>query len=169
MTVREAKNKLFFEFEYSTELFKESTIDKYKDYYQRILMSAMQNGKSAISDMKIVPKHELSLKYEKLNATNVTYPGHMTVYNLVDERARRHPEKIALWFEGKEMTYAELQEKSNQLAHSLRNSGISRGSIVGIMLEHSFEAVTAILAIMKTGAAYLPIDPEYPKERINFF
>ncbi|MFU2107363.1 amino acid adenylation domain-containing protein [Paenibacillus larvae] len=168
LTVREAKNKLFFEFEYSTELFKESTIDKYKDYYQRILMSAMQNGKSAISDMKIVPKHELSLKYEKLNATNVTYPGHMTVYNLVDERARRHPEKIALWFEGKEMTYAELQEKSNQLAHSLRNSGISRGSIVGIMLEHSFEAVTAILAIMKTGAAYLPIDPEYPKERINF-
>lgn len=168
LTVREAKDKLFFEFEYSTELFKECTIEKYRDYYQHILKSAIQNGQTAISDIEIVPKQELSQTYAQLNATYEEYPEHKTVFNLIDEQALQHPEKTALLCEGKEMTYAQLKEKSDQLAQSLRNSGVSRGSIVGIMLEHSFEAVVAILAVMKTGAAYLPIDPEYPEERINF-
>ncbi|MFB6367481.1 amino acid adenylation domain-containing protein [Paenibacillus elgii] len=168
LTVREAKHKLFFEIEYSTELFRESTIQRFGEYYGHLLQAVMHNRTAAISELELLPEQELRRIYGRLNNVRTPYPEQQTIAGLIEERARKHPDKTALWCKGESMTYAELSRKSNQLAQTLRNRGAGRGRMVGVMLEHSFEAVIAILAVMKSGAAYVPIDPEYPEERIRF-
>ena len=91
-----------------------------------------------------------------------------TIHELFEEQAERTPENIALVFEGKTMTYRQLNAKANQLARKLRYKGVRKGSIVGIMVERSFEMIIGIMGIMKAGGVYLPLDPTYPKERIKY-
>ncbi len=102
------------------------------------------------------------------NQTQSDYPKDKTLIELFEEQVRNNPENIALIYADQQLTYRELNEKSNQLARVLRAKGVKRDQIVGLMVERSIEMLIGIWAILKAGGAYLPIDPDYPQERINY-
>src|SRR5260221_2935408 len=96
------------------------------------------------------------------------YPKDKTIHELFEEQVSKTPHNTAVVFEDKSLTYEELNERSNQLAHYLRKRGVTPDTLVGICVERSLEMVIGILGILKAGGAYLPLDPEYPKDRIRF-
>jgi amino acid adenylation domain-containing protein len=103
-----------------------------------------------------------------LNDTTVNYPKEKSLHQLVEESAAQYPDKIALSFHHTTLTYTELNNTANKLAQELLKKGIKTGDIIGIALDRSAELIIALLAVLKTGAAYVPLDPEYPKDRIEF-
>ena len=102
------------------------------------------------------------------NATGVAYPGDRLIHHLFEEQAERTPDATAVVFEGRPLTYGELNARANRLARHLRGLGLGSDARVGVLLERSLEMVVALLAVLKAGAAYVPIDPEYPRERVAF-
>jgi amino acid adenylation domain-containing protein len=103
-----------------------------------------------------------------LNNTKANYPKERSLHQLIEESAVKYPDKIALSFHHTALTYTELNNTANRLAHDLLKKGIKTGDIIGIALDRSAELIISLLAILKTGAAYVPLDPEYPKDRIEF-
>ncbi|MBS4162636.1 AMP-binding protein, partial [Klebsiella pneumoniae] len=102
------------------------------------------------------------------NDTAADYPKDSTIHQLFEEQAKRTPEQIAVVFEEEKLTYRALNERSNQLAGLLRELGVTPNKIVGVMAERSAEMIIGIMAVLKSGGAYLPIDPEYPEDRIKY-
>ena len=103
-----------------------------------------------------------------LNETAATYPKDKTLVDLIEEQVVKTPESIAVVFEQQQLTYLRLNERSNQLAHYLRCKGVTAETLVPICLERSPEMIIAILGVLKAGAAYVPIDPQYPADRIGY-
>ncbi|ADL52332.1 non-ribosomal peptide synthetase [Clostridium cellulovorans] len=103
------------------------------------------------------------------NSTEVPVANERLVYEYFEENAKKYPDKVALFFKGESLSYKEVNEAANQLANKLVADGVKPDDIVGIMLERSFEMIISILAILKAGAAYLPIDPRHPKDRIEYY
>ena len=121
-----------------------------------------------IEDINIVTPDDKELILNKFNDTFMEYPHDKTVVNYFEDQVEKNPNNIALIFQRKNMTYAELNAKVNSLARYLNSYGIGKGSIVGIIVNRSFEMIISILAVLKSGAAYIPIDPEYPEDRIKY-
>ncbi|MEC0166478.1 amino acid adenylation domain-containing protein, partial [Bacillus cereus] len=111
---------------------------------------------------------EQDMILNKFNSTKTEYPRNKTINQLFEEQVERTPENIAVVFKDKQLTYRELNEKSNQLARMLRNKGVNTDAIIGLMIDRSLEMIIGIMGILKSGAAYLPIDPDTPKARIDY-
>ncbi|WP_075344663.1 non-ribosomal peptide synthetase, partial [Tenacibaculum agarivorans] len=120
----------------------------------------------AVADVNILPEEEKSQLLDVFNATSVDYPLDKTVVDLFTAQAQKSPEAIAAVFENKELTYKELNERSNQLAHCLVAQGVGPDTIVGVCLERSLDMLVGVLGILKSGGAYVPIKPDFPKSRI---
>lgn len=155
-------------FDYSAALFKPSTIKRTGGHLLNILehVSAAAEGKISTVPM-LTEREEKQILYE-FNNTDAYYPKDKTVYQFFEERADRFPDYTAAVFGDKKISYRELNEKSNQLARILREKGVKQGSIAAVMLERSLEMIIGIMAVEKAGGAYLPIDPHYPEDRINY-
>ena len=104
----------------------------------------------------------------QLNNTQTDYPRDTTIVDLFYTQAAKTPDNIAVVFEGHELSYRQLDERSNQLGHLLRSRGVHEDSLVVIGMERSLEMIIAILGILKAGGAYVPIDPDYPRQRIAY-
>jgi len=102
------------------------------------------------------------------NRTEADYPAHVTLVDLLEAQGERSPHAPAVIFGGQQLTYAELHGRANQLARYLRERDVGRDTLVGICLERSLEMVIGLLGILKSGAAYVPLDPAYPRERLAF-
>ena len=102
------------------------------------------------------------------NQSFAEYPHDLCVHQLLQKQALQQPESIAVEFLGHSLTYAELEARSNQLAHSLRQRGIRAETLVGVCLERSLEMLVAVLGVLKAGGAYVPLDPAYPSDRIQY-
>ncbi len=102
------------------------------------------------------------------NQTAVAYPKDRCVHELIEEQAELAPEAVAVVFEDAQLTYRQLNERANQLAHHLQELGVGPDTLVAICVERSLEMVVGLLGILKAGGAYLPLDPSYPKERLAF-
>jgi amino acid adenylation domain-containing protein len=185
LTVTEEKNTLQFEMEYSTSLFKAETIRRFLNYFKNIVSSVVQEPGITISSIDFIPEQERHLILHTFNDTAAEYPGDKTIHELFNQQVARTLDGAALigvehsvgaaprGRPGRDtaihhLTYYELNQKSNQLAQVLREKGVGPDSIVGIMVERSIEMIIGILGILKAGGAYLPIDPEYPEERIDY-
>lgn len=118
--------------------------------------------------MNIIDEEEKEKILLEFNNTDADYPREKTLQEIFEEKVLSSPEKTAVLFEDKKLTYRELNEKANSLAGILRKNGVKPDFIVGIMVEKSIEMVVGILAILKAGGAYLPIDPAYPEDRIDY-
>src|SRR5262249_17981718 len=103
---------------------------------------------------------------QKKARTRCVYPQDATIQELFEEQVRNSPDAIAVVFEGQQLSYAELNRRANRLAHQLRKRGAGPELIVGIAVERSLEMIVALLATLKAGSAYLPLDPKYPRERL---
>ncbi len=116
----------------------------------------------------MLSKEEKNKILYDFNNTKVDYSKDKTISQLFEEQVEKTPDNIAVVFENQQLTYRELNERSNSLAYYLRNKGIGRNDIVGIMVNRSLEMIVSILAVLKSGGAYLPIDPTYPNSRITY-
>jgi len=116
--------------------------------------------------VSILPQTERQQILERFNATDASFPGEKLIHDLFDEQAQRSPETVALVHEQRSVTYGELHRKANQLARYLRTQGLETGDLVGLCLERGLDMVVGLLGILKAGAAYIPLDPAYPAERL---
>ena len=155
-------------YDYLIDIFTESEI---RDLHKRILLLLMQgiseNGRK-ICDMELVDEDEREMLLYDFNKTYVDYPRYMCIHQLFEKHVDLMPDKIAVVFEKTELTYRNLNFKANALAFILREKGVGNNDIVAIVSNRSHLIIVAQLAILKAGGAYLPIDPSYPKERIEF-
>ena len=154
--------------EYNTDLFNWDRMKRMIKHFKILLRSIISDPTAKISDLEILTpreKHQLLVDW---NNTDVNYPKEKCIHHLFEEQVEKTPDKVAIVFEDKELTYFQLNERANQLAHYLQKKGVKPESLVGICVERSLEMLVGLLGILKAGGAYVPIDPTYPKERKAF-
>ncbi len=164
----EINNELCFIFEYSSELFKESTILSFIEYFRRILASIVKNPEQQLLEMRILSQKEHEKLIFEWNAMERFYPHGTGLHRRFEDQVAHNPSATAITYKHEALTYAELNYHANQLARYLRSSGVQVGSLVGLAVERSLDMVIGILGILKAGGAYVPLDPGYPKERLRF-
>ncbi|MGZ4164197.1 MAG: non-ribosomal peptide synthetase, partial [Tumebacillaceae bacterium] len=164
----EKPNGLMGEWEYNTDLFSEATIARMMEHYVVLLEEVVQNPDRPIAQLPMLTSEERT-QLAAWNDTARAYPGdEVTIQQLFEAQVERTPERVAVHFEGQELTYAELNRRANQLANRLQQWGVGPETMVGICLDRSLEMLVGMLGIMKAGGAYVPIDPGYPAERIAY-
>ena len=168
LTMAEAANGLAATFEYNTALFERSTVERMIGHFSSLLKAVAANANQAITALPLMSEVEEQQLVLEWNDTAVAYSTEQLVHELVAQVARDMPDQPAVVTRDQLLTYGQLEAKANQLAHYLQKQGVGRGSLVGICVERSVEMVIGQLAIMKAGAAYIPMDPAYPKERLAF-
>lgn len=155
--------------DYQVAVFKEEAeIEYILDRLEYVLEQIVEDSAKTIKDISIVPKKEVEKVVYEFNDTYVKYPREKCVHELFSEQAKRTPDKIALVFEEKKFTYRQLDEMSNSLGHFLREKGIKPNDVVPIIAKRSWHIIVAMLGILKAGGAYMPIDPDYPSDRIEY-
>ncbi|MGE5343976.1 MAG: non-ribosomal peptide synthase/polyketide synthase [Candidatus Omnitrophota bacterium] len=176
----ESSDTLLFNFEYSTKLFKRETIDRFIIYFKNIIngvIGVIKNKERRISDLEIITEEEKSRILCDFNQTDKEYPKDKTIQKLFEDQVERTPDNIALTGKTSEgadacvcpqLSYEELNHRSNELAYALIQKGVEPDTIVGIKIERSVEMIIGILGILKAGGAYLPIGMDYPQERIDY-
>jgi amino acid adenylation domain-containing protein len=152
--------------EYSTDLFEPETAHRMLGHLEVLLAGAMASPATPISRLPLLDESEQRRILVDWNATESTYPN-VALQELIEEQARRTPEAVAVTCGGQSLTYRELNARANQLAAYLMSLGAGVDQLVGVCLERSADLVLALLAVMKTGGAYLPLDPSYPDDRIR--
>ncbi|MGB9182072.1 MAG: AMP-binding protein, partial [Pyrinomonadaceae bacterium] len=154
--------------QYNSNIFREETIKRFTSHFLHLLSAALDNIDASIGNLEILTPEEHRQQLYEWNETRAEYPRELCVHELFETQAARTPHAPALVFDDEQVSYAELNARSNQLAHYLRRLGVAPETRIAIMMERSIEMVVAVLGILKAGAAYLPLDPSYPQERLAF-
>ncbi|MEO5371417.1 MAG: amino acid adenylation domain-containing protein [Magnetococcus sp. DMHC-1] len=154
-------------FRYDSALFSPRTIQNLAGHFDQLLTHLLKQADQPVGLVPMLTDAERS-QLQQWNNTSVDYPLHRCLHHWFEEQAEQNPDACALVFAGYSMSYRQLNRQANQLAHRLLAMGIAPGNIVGVCLERSPEMVIALYAILKAGGAYLPLDPEYPADRLQF-
>ncbi|MEH1937180.1 MAG: amino acid adenylation domain-containing protein [Nostoc sp.] len=182
--VIESDNQLNLTWEYATDLFEKNTIQRMAEQFEVLLQGIVDNSRQPINTLPLMTAPEL-LQLQRCNQTQSDYLHNKTLVEIFEQQVAKNPNNLALVFESctkgnreqgignsnglKTLTYQQLNQKANQLAHYLiQNYQIQPESLIGICVERSLEMIIGVLGILKAGGAYVPIDPNYPKERIGF-
>jgi amino acid adenylation domain-containing protein len=155
-------------FEYAADLFERPTIDRMASQFRVLLDAVVSSPDVAIDELPLLTADEKRCLAEGLNSTLAPYPRDLCVHELFVEQAARTPHAVALRCEDCALTYRELNERSDQLAHHLRSAGVGPETVVASCLDRSLEMVVAVLGILKASGVYLPLDPAYPPERLAY-
>lgn len=132
-----------------------------------VLLAATGEDETLVAKLPLLTDVERRRILHEWNATGTPYRADATMHQLFEEQVDRTPDAVALVFEGLELTYRELDQRANRVAHVLRQHGVGPDAVVGLYCQRSLELVTGALGILKAGGAYLPLDPEYPADRIE--
>ena len=168
MTAVEGGAGIRFDIEYTTALYKEETIVRIKNHFQNIIRDVLSQPEKKLMDIELMSSEEKSMLLYGLNNTIANYPKNQTLQEIFEQQVKRNSDRVSIEFCDASLTYEQLNRRANQLAHSLRELGVGRECIVGLMVERSLEMIVGIMAILKAGGAYLPIDPSYPEDRIKY-
>jgi amino acid adenylation domain-containing protein len=163
----ESDEGLTLDCDYCSDLFERSTVERWLDHYATLLEGMAAGADRTISTLPLLGEAEYRQIVVDWNDTRIDFPGEKCLHHLIAEQASRTPEKVAVVFEDRSLTYAELDAASNQLAHFLQKSGVRPGSPIAICVDRSMEMIVGVLGILKAGGAYVPLDPAYPSERIS--
>ncbi len=163
----EADGGYFGQLQFCTALFARTSMERLSRNFVHLLGEIVKDSQQKIFELPIIAPAEYELM-RQWNETAADYPNDITLHALVELQAKRTPDSIAIEFEGRQLTYRELDARANQLANRLRSLGVGANVLVGISVERSLELVIGLLGILKAGGAYVPIDPEYPRERRAF-
>ncbi|MDZ7960516.1 MAG: amino acid adenylation domain-containing protein [Aulosira sp. DedQUE10] len=153
---------------YSTDLFDDATINRMLGHFQILLEGIVANPEQKIANLPLLSDAELHRLLVAWNNTQIDYPQDKCIHQLFEQIVEQNPDNTALVFQEQQLSYQELNKRSNQLAHYLKKLGVGSEVLVGLCVERSFEMVIGMLAILKAGGAYLPLDPTYPPERLKF-
>ena len=160
--------ELIIKFSYNRAVYEPAMVESIGNHIREIVRQVTENVDLIIKDLEILTLVEKKHLVHDFNDTAAKYPKKKTIQELFEEQAERTPDNIAVVYEIEKLTYRELNRKANQLAQRLRSKGVSPDNVVGILVERSIEMVIGIIAILKAGGAYLPINTDYPAERVNF-
>ena len=165
--MEETESGLVGTFEYSTDLFKAQTIERMAKHLQVLLEAIIANPQQCLSELPILTESEQQLLFD-WNNTQAEYSKDICIHSLFEEQVAKTPNAVAVVFEQQELTYQQLNQRANQLAHRLQTLGVDPEALVGICVERSLEMVVGLLGILKAGGAYVPLDPSYPRERLSY-
>ncbi|MGE5630186.1 MAG: non-ribosomal peptide synthetase, partial [Caulobacteraceae bacterium] len=168
LEAEEKGEEVKFNLEYCTKLFKRETIERMIGHFKNIFKEIAENPEIKLCEINMLSEEEKRKILAGFNNTRIQYPKDKTICELFEEQVERTPDNIAVVCENQQLTYRELNEKANGLAGSLREKGVKADSIVGIMAERSLEMMIGIVGILKAGGAYLPIESDYPRDRIKY-
>jgi amino acid adenylation domain-containing protein len=166
--VTETTNGLHCAVEYCTDLYCVETIHRMTAHYRNLLNAVLESPGQKIGLLPVMDEAEQQQLLGLLNGKTAAYPLEKSLLDLFEEQSAKTPAAIALIESGEEVTYAALDDRSNQLSHFLVSKGVKPGSFVPVFMERSIGLVTGILAILKAGATYVPVDTSYPAERIVY-
>ncbi|WP_144028932.1 non-ribosomal peptide synthetase, partial [Paenibacillus tyrfis] len=168
LSIEEAGDELACGIEYARSLYERSTIERMASHLLQFIDAILENPEAKLSSAGMITPQEEEQILTVFNDTKADYPREKTIHQLLEEQAERTPEQVAVVFEETRLTYRELNERANRLARTLRAGGVKPEQIVGLMVERSLEMVVGICGILKSGGAYVPIDPSLPEERIRY-
>ena len=164
----ERNGRLELHWVYNPDLFDSWRIEQMARHYNRLLQAVLAAPDTQIRDLEILAEEEKRQLLVVWNATEAGYSQDKCLHHLLEEQAARTPEEIAITCGGRQLTYAQLNQQANQLAHHLRALGAGPEARVAICLDRSLRTVVALLGVLKAGAAYVPLDPAYPQDRLNY-
>ena len=165
--VTEKAGGLFCKLIYNRDIFDRETITRMAGHFETLLDGIAADPDRPISRLPMLTAAERHQLLVEWNDTRREYP-HECVHRLFEQQVERTPDAVAVSFEGEQLTYRELNERANMVAHRLITTGVQPGATVGICVERSLAMVAGLLGILKAGAAYLPLDPSFPRERLDY-
>jgi len=164
----ESDDGLTCRFEYNTDLFDSSTIERLATGFRVILEALVENPDQRIWSFPLLGVAEREQVVEVWNRTDRAFPSHQSIHDLFEHQVSLSPDSVAVTFGEESLTYRELDARSNQLARYLRSRGVRPETLVGILMDRSLDMIVGLLGILKAGGAYVPLDPAYPADRISF-
>ncbi|MFN6466411.1 MAG: non-ribosomal peptide synthetase, partial [Nostoc sp. DedVER02] len=168
LSMQNTVNGLVGVWEYNTDLFDASTIERMTGHFVTLLSGIVANPEERISQLPLLSQTEQQQLLVEWNNTLTDYPRDKSIHQLFEEQVERTPNAVAVEFENQQLTYQQLNCRANQLAHYLKSLGVSADVLLGICVERSLDMVVGLLGILKAGGAYVPLDPNYPQERLAF-
>jgi amino acid adenylation domain-containing protein len=154
--------------QYNTDLFDSTTICRFLKHFQTLLESIVAAPQQRLSELPLLSTTEQHQILVEWNNTKTNYPHDKCIHEVFEAQAELQPDAVAVVFEDEQLTYQELNQRANRLAHYLQTLGVKPEVLVGIYCERSLETVIALLGVLKADGAYMPLDPTYPKERLSF-
>lgn len=154
--------------EYSDDLFEEQTILQMLSHYQQLLAGIVSNQDSVVSEIPILTSSEQQKIVKEWNSTDTTYDSAKTIHAMFEAQVLNSPDSAALVFDGNQTTYEDLNKYANRLARHLLNAGVRPKTPVGICMERSTDMMVGLLAILKADCAFVPLDPDFPSERLAY-
>ena len=167
INISELPGETVVEVQYNSDLFDHETVHRWLASLQTLLAFAADAPDTRLDRLNMLTPQEV-VQIESWNRTVAPYERTALVHELFETQADKSKEKVALVFEGQSLSYGDLDARANQIAHALREAGVTAGSLVGLCAERSTDMVAAFLGILKAGGAYVPLDPGYPKDRLGF-
>ncbi|BCJ96174.1 hypothetical protein acsn021_37430 [Anaerocolumna cellulosilytica] len=165
----EVEDRYCFTLEYCVALFSSKTVERYKNYFLRLINTFLNEGVDmTIGEIELISEEEKILLDNSFNNTRREYDRTGSIQKLFETCVSKYSEKTAVVWNGKEHSYAELNGAANCVATELQKRGVNKGSIVCLIVERSFEMIAGLIGILKAGGAYIPVDSEYPVERIDY-
>ena len=155
-------------FTYNADLFDEPTIARMSGHFLTLLSGIVQNPKEPVSTLPLLTETERHQLLVAWNNNQADYPNDQCIHELFEAQVEQSPDAVAVVFDDKQLTYRELNQRSNQLAHYLLSLGIKPETLIGISVDRSLDMIVAVMGVLKAGAAYMPLDPTYPQDRLAF-
>ena len=168
LALQEAGERIVGELGYATALYERSTLERYREYFLRLVEAMVADDAQVVDHLRLLRATERHQVLYEWNATEQEYPREKCVHELFEEQVRRSPAATAVVFEEEELSYGELNARANRLAHYLRELGVKPDERVAICVERGFEMIVGLLAVLKAGGGYVPLDPAYPEERLQY-
>lgn len=167
-TLTDQGNDILIEVDRNADIFEANTIDRWVAFYEQLLRTVLNEPARPLAELPMLDATGRQTVLEGWNATIRDYPLEVSsLHGLVESAVARYPEVVAVVDAGGALTYADLDMRANRLAHYLRAQGVRPDQVIGVLMERSRDMVVALYGILKAGAAYLPLDPEHPAERIR--
>ncbi len=168
LLMRRGAQGLYGTMVYNADIYDDSTIEQMMRHFEVMLEAVISNPDRTIDDVVLLSEAAQQQQLVTWNSTEASYPEDKTIHELFEIQAKRTPEKIAVVDGEVSLTYRELDERANQLAHHLQSQGVGPDVLVAVSLDKSLNTIVGLLAILKAGGAYLPLNPEFPEERLRF-
>ncbi|MBE9004885.1 amino acid adenylation domain-containing protein [Fortiea sp. LEGE XX443] len=166
LEMKETAEGLVGTLKYSIDLFEPQTIQKMTGHLQTLLSEIIANPEQKLSELPLLTQTEQHQLLVEWNQTQADYPQDKCIHQLFEAQVEKTPDAVAVVFENQQLTYRELNQQANQLAHYLQKLGVGPEALVGICVERSLEMLVGLLGILKAGGAYVPLDPNYPSKRL---
>ena len=163
-----AKNELILDVTFDSSRFDSSAVTRTMEQLRALLESMAKNIDSPLGSLSLLSHDEFNKVVNKWNHTQASYPEDECLHELFEQQVEKTPDAVAVSYSEEQLTYEEFNQQANGLAYYLRSNGIGPGDLVGLCIERSLEMAIGLMAILKAGAAFVPLAPDYPKERLSF-